>query len=218
MDDQSTMAAGSVHTADALNGLSLSLPSILEPQTILPWTEDNYHQHDQRLKRLQVEREIRFYGFDAAALAKRLRDEPLEHIEVSIALPDGEFAHYRTEVQLFDAEKYAKSKAKDQGMLILTNRRMIYLGQKRNIVLGYERILLIEHVKGALVLSTEYWARKQSFSMQHPLECAMYLERILQCFQQTFSSTYAQTQALDVTTLLPRPKFLVAPEESDTPN
>jgi hypothetical protein len=167
---------------------------------------------------LQTEREIRFYGFDAAALAKRLRDEPLVRIEVSIVLDDGECAHYRTEAQLFDAEKQAKSKAKDQGTLILTNHRMIYLGQKRHILLGYEQILQVEHVKGALVLSAEYWTRKQSFGMQHPLECAMYLERILQCFQQTFSSAYAQTQEFAVAAWPPRQDFLVTPEESDTPN
>jgi hypothetical protein len=218
VDDPSTRVAEPVKRTDSLHGLSVPLPAIEVPQTILPWTEDNYHQHDQHLKHLQAEREIRFYGFDAAALAKRLRDEPLEHIEVSIPLQDGEFAHYHTEVQLFDAEKYAKSKAKDQGTLILTNRRMIYRGQKRHIVLGYERVLLIEQVKGALVLSSEYWTKKQSFSMQHPLECAMYFERILQCFQQTVSSTRAQTQALDVTAWSPRQAFPIVHKESDTSN
>lgn len=177
------------------------------------WTAERYRQHDQRLRRLQVEREIRFYGFDAAALAKRLRDEPLAPISVPVPLHEGEIAYYRTEARLFDefssTEKRAKAKAKDQGALILTNQRMLYLGQKRHIMLGYERVLLVEHVKGALVLSTEYWTRKQFFGMQYPLECAMYLEHALHNFQPTFPSAYVQTQAFD---LPAQPVPLIRPE------
>lgn len=180
--------------------LPLSLPPPAQPPFAVSWTDELYAEHDQCLQRLQVEREIRFYGFDVAALAKRLRDESLVPIMISLPLHEGEVAYYRTEVRLFDefsgTEK--RTKAKDQGTLLLTNQRMIYLGQKRRIMLGYAHLLQIEHVKGALVLSTEYWPKKQFFGMQQPLECAMYLEHALHCFQQSNSSAYVQTQAFNM--------------------
>jgi hypothetical protein len=197
--------------------LPLSLPPAAQSLSPVPWTDEHYLQHDQRLQSLQVEREIRFYGFDAAALAKRLRDEPLAPISVSVSLHASEVAYYRAEVRLFDefssATKRAKSKAKDQGTLLLTNQRIIYLGQKRHMMFGYERVLQVEQAKGALVLSTEYWTKKQFFCMQHPLECAMYLEHLLHCFQQIIPSAYVQTQAFDIPAqldLLVTPKTLEA--------
>ena len=158
----------------------------LEAVTSWPWTDERHLQHEQRLKRLQTEREMRFYGFDRETLIQRLRDEPLPHVRVPARLLPDEMAHYCTSARLCDEPltggRRAKRKVKDQGTLILTNRRLLYLGRKRQIVLEYERVLQASHVPDAVLLSADCWNKPQFFSMRHSLECAMYLERILQNF------------------------------------
>ncbi|GCF11136.1 hypothetical protein [Dictyobacter arantiisoli] len=157
-----------------------------------PWTDERHLQHKQRLKLLQAEREIRFYGFAIEALALRLRNEPLPQLSVPVQMIAGECAHYRTEARVNDEppREGKRVRTRDHGTLILTNLRLIYLGKKRHIILGYEHILQTAQVPGAVVISSEYWERQQFFIMRRPLECAMYLEHILQCFQRTFFPAY----------------------------
>lgn len=163
-----------------------------------PWTGARHLEHKQRLKRLQVEREMRFHGFDIEALAQQLHTQPLPHLVVPTRLLAGEVAHYCSAARISDEPpdetRRGKTRVKDHGTLILTNLRIIYLGQKRQIVLGHERVLQASHVPGAIVLATEYWTRQQFFVMSRPLECAMYLEYILQHFQNTVPPICLQVQ------------------------
>ncbi|GCE27127.1 hypothetical protein KDA_26110 [Dictyobacter alpinus] len=155
----------------------------LEAVPAWPWTDERHLQHKQRLQRLQAEREKRLYGFDRETLMQRLRDEPLPQLRVPARLLVDEIAHYCTSARLctepLTGGKRTKFKVKDQGTLILTNRRLIYLGRKRQIVLEYERVLQASHIPDAVLISADYWSRPQCFSMRRSLECAMYLEQIL---------------------------------------
>lgn len=169
----------------------------LEAVISWPWTDERHLQHKQRLKRLQTERELRFYGFDRETLIQRLRDEPLPQLRVPARLLPGEIAHYCTSARLCDESltggRRAKLRVKDQGTLILSDRRLLYLGRKRQIVLEYERVLQASHVPDAVVISADYWNKPQFFSMRRSLECAMYLEQILQNFVLRTESLASRT-------------------------
>lgn len=155
-----------------------------------PWTEERYEQRMQRLKMLQVKRELQIYGFDVSALLQQLRSAGLPRVSVPLHMMHGEVAHYRTEAMLCDDAPAsvhlpgARWKGKDRGIFILTNKRVVFLGRKRQIVLYYERMRQISQLPGAIMLHAEYWTHQQYFVMRRPLECTMYFEHILQKLQQ----------------------------------
>ncbi|GCE19562.1 hypothetical protein [Dictyobacter kobayashii] len=214
--DQPTIAVGPFdaivdgedETVSPADSTSPELAVTLDAVTSWPWTDERHLQHKQRLQRLQREREARLYGFDIEDLAERLRAGPLPQISVPAVLLDGECAHYSIEARLCDEApgegKRAKLKVKDQGRLVLTNLRLIYLGRQRHITLSYEHMLQYSPVPGAVMISTAYWHRQQFFVMPRPLECAMYLEHIWKHFQdKILPATHqyqkrAQTQSLFV--------------------
>jgi hypothetical protein len=71
----------------------------------------------------------------------------------------------------------------DHGKLILTSERMIYLGRKSQIVLAYTQLLHVSRLYDAIAFTAEHWSRQEIFAVRYPLECAMYLERVLESWQ-----------------------------------
>ncbi len=80
----------------------------------------------------------------------------------------------------------------DQGMLILTSRRVIYIGRKCQVMLDYINLLHVSRLRGAIALQADHWQKRRIFEMRRPLECAMYLEYILQRLQERVTWTYAE--------------------------
>jgi hypothetical protein len=140
-----------------------------------------------RLRRLREERVVREHGFDVLALALRLRTEILPVVEVPASLLAGEVAHYRTEAMLCGEPLTGamgrgrnRYRIKDQGILILTSQRLLYLGRQRQIALSYERLREVSRTHRAVSFLAEGWGRCQLFEVRRPLEVTMYLECILQ--------------------------------------
>ncbi len=141
----------------------------------------------QRLRRLREERVVREHGFDVQALALRLRTEQLPVVDVSTDLLPGEVAHYRTEAILCGEPLPGSSgrnrnryRCKDQGLLVLTNQRVLYLGRQRQITLSHERLYEITRTRRTISFLANSWSRCQLFEVRRPLEVTMYLECILQ--------------------------------------
>ena len=147
------------------------------------WQLIGHEQRQRRLKRIQAERAKREHGFDVEQLVQRLQAASLPHVYVPTRLLAGEFAHYCTNTTLCEeppsGAKQASYCAKDQGMLIFTDRRMIYIGRRRQLVLDYSRLLHVSRLPGAIAVLSESWARRELFEVQFPLECTMYLDAIL---------------------------------------
>lgn len=80
----------------------------------------------------------------------------------------------------------------DQGMLILTSRRVIYIGRKCQVMLDYINLLHVSRLRGAVALQADYWQKRRIFEMRCPLECAMYLEFILQRLQERVTRAYTE--------------------------
>jgi hypothetical protein len=151
------------------------------------WQRFRQEQRERRQHRLYVERSLREHGFDVERLARKLKEEPLPVIHVPVRLQDGEFACYSVDTTLCgepigESIRYTYP-AKDHGMLILTNSRMIYMGRKSQIVLDYGRLLHVSRLRGAVAFQATHWYRREIFELRRPLECAMYIEAILKRFR-----------------------------------
>ena len=147
------------------------------------WQLIGQEQRQRKLKRIQAERARREHGFDVEQLALRLQAPTLPQVYVPTRLLAGECAHYYTHATLCEepspGAKQPVYRAKDQGMLILTDKRMIYIGRRRQLVLDYSRLLHVSRLQGAIALMSESWAQREFFEIRFPLECTMYLDAIL---------------------------------------
>jgi hypothetical protein len=165
---------------------------ITTPVGLSRWQRGREEQRERKLKRAQTERALREHGFDVEGLARRLREEPLHDIPVPIRLLPGEYAYYTSDATLcgepLNTTKRYGYLARDHGTLILTSERMIYIGRRCQMVLGYGRLLHVSRLRGAIAFMAEHWSKREIFEVPRPLECTMYLERILQEFQMQQSA------------------------------
>ncbi len=131
------------------------------------------------------------YGFDVAQLAQQLKSEPLPEQPIPIRLLPNEHAHYvtdatrRTPQANVNTSVTSISLAGDQGMLILSNKRIIYIGRTGQMLLDYAQLTQIFRLPDAISFAASHWTQRETFDMPRPLECAMYLETILRHFQHT---------------------------------
>ncbi len=177
----------------------------ITPAVVPSWYTEYQEQLERRLdrlKQLRAERLVREHGFDVEELVLYLREERLPQIAIPISLPAGESAHYYTEATLYseqvDVLVGRKFRPRDQGILILTNMRIIYLGRKRQIMVGYEQLLQVSRMRNMVALLAEQWNKRQFFEMRRPLECTMYLECILQRFERSTGIGPLQSQTFPV--------------------
>lgn len=130
--------------------------------------------------------------FEEEELARRLKEEALPMLPVPLYLLPGEYAHFTTAAALCEepiGEAVPHSyQARDQGMLILTSRRLIYMGRNGQIVLDYARLIHISRLEGAIALLAEHWHKSELFALQRPLECSMYLEYLKACYTRECAS------------------------------
>ena len=118
-------------------------------------------------------------------------------VPVPICLVPGEQAHYSANATLC-GERLQETlhtvsplsavsptyPAQDHGLLIVTNKRIMYVGRKSQIVLDYIHFLHISRLRGAIAFEADHWNKRAIFEVRDPLECTMYTKCILQRFQQ----------------------------------
>lgn len=161
------------------------------------WQRFRKEQRERRPHSLYVERSLREHSFGVERLARKLKEEPLPVIHVPVRLQDGEIAHYSVDATLCgepigESIRYTYP-AKDYGTLILTNTRMIYMGRKSQIVLDYGRVLHVSRLRGAVAFQATHWYRREIFELRRPLECVMYIEAILKCFQHSVETRQSES-------------------------
>jgi hypothetical protein len=114
--------------------------------------------------------------------------ESLPTVPVPVRLLAGEEAYYSVVATLCGEPIGEASRvtypARDQGTLILTNRRMIYIGRKSQVVVDYAHLLHVSLLRGAIAVETDYRDRREIFEIRKPEECAQYLETILERYAQ----------------------------------
>ena len=162
----------------------------LEPHVV-------YTREQQRTK---SHHSIRKYGFDVQELAQEVEADTLPSVAVPLRLLPREIAHYCTEATLSnetpvlsqDQETRFTRTATDHGRLILTSKRMIYMGRTGQVVLDYSRLMNVSRLRNAIVFSSDHWSKRYVFEMKRPLECALYLDTILRQFQRQMAQSAPQ--------------------------
>ena len=110
-------------------------------------------------------------------------------VPVPVCLFPGEQAHFlvnatlcgeRLQETLHPASSVSPTyPAQDHGLLILTNRRMVYIGRKSQTVLDYAHLLHVSCLRGAIAFEADHWQKRVIFALFRPEECAAYVEAIL---------------------------------------
>ncbi|MBA2286717.1 MAG: hypothetical protein H0W02_14665 [Ktedonobacteraceae bacterium] len=141
------------------------------------------------------------------------RDE-LPPVPVPVRLPAGEYACYSAEATLCGECVLEPAgpvyPTRDHGLLILTNRRLLYIGRKSQILLGYARLFHVSRLSGAVAFLADYWHKREIFVMRHPLECVMCLERILRQFRQEERTPLARQAVYLEESILDEEAYLVS--------
>ncbi len=174
-----------------------------------PWKKQRelLERRRLRLRRLREERVLREHGFDVLALARRLRTERLPVIEGLADLQEGEVAHYHAEAMLCGeplvgafGRKRSRHRIKDQGVLILTNMRMLYVGRQRQMTLSYEHLREVSRTHCTVSFLGDDWGCCQLFEVHRPLEVTMYLECILQHYAPSIPDDAGQVSSHSIPT------------------
>jgi len=107
-------------------------------------------------------------------------------VAVPVCLVPGEQAHYSTNATLCGERRqealhpaYPTYPAQDHGLLILSNKRIVYLGRKSQIVLDFAHLLHVSRLRGAVAFEADHWQKRVIFALSRPEECAAYVEAIL---------------------------------------
>ncbi len=149
----------------------------------------------------KANRSIRKYGFDVQELAHQADADTLPSVAVPLRLLPEETAHYCTNATLSNEtsviaqgqQTHFSYTAADHGRLILTSKRMIYIGRTGQIVLDYTRLTHVSRLRNAIVFSADHWSKRHVFEMSRPLECALYLDNILRQFQHQTAQSAGHT-------------------------
>lgn len=103
-------------------------------------------------------------------------------VAVPVCLVPGEKAHYSANATLCGErmqETLHTYPAQDHGLLILTSKRIVYLGRKSQIVLDFAHLLHVSRLRGAVAFEADHWQKRVIFTLSRPEECAAYVEAIL---------------------------------------
>ncbi len=149
----------------------------------------------------KTNRSIRKYGFDVQELVQQAEADTLPSVAVPLRLLPQEIAHYCTDATLSsetpvtaqDQQTRFTYTTTDHGRLILTNKRMIYIGRTGQIILDYARLTHVSRLRNAIVFSADHWSKRYVFEMCRPLECALYLDNILRQFQHQTAQNAGHT-------------------------
>lgn len=111
------------------------------------------------------------------------RENALPVISVPVRLGAGEVAHYSANATLCgeriqETTRYTYP-ALDHGLLILTSKRIIYVGRKSQIVLDYTHLLHVSQLRGALAFEADHWQKRVIFEVPQPQACAACIAEIL---------------------------------------
>ena len=121
-------------------------------------------------------------------LAKRsahlplLKSNLLPIIQAPVRLQPGEYAHYSIEAalrsdRLADSE-HVSCPPLDHGLLILTNRRIFYLGKRCQLILAYTHLGHVSLLPEAIALHIEGQLRRIIMEIEHSQEWASRIEQL----------------------------------------
>lgn len=111
-----------------------------------------------------------------------MRSSVLPVIHVPVRLQPGECAHYSIGATLCSDRISGSDRAPypplDHGLLILTNRRLLYTGKRSQLVLAYTHLWYVSLLHSAIALHIERQFRRIIIELEHPQEWAGRIEQL----------------------------------------
>lgn len=122
-------------------------------------------------------------GWKRERMTERLSGaDVLSAINVPVRLDGGEQAYYSSRATRCGEPISETSRttypAQDHGLLILTDRRLLFIGRRSQLILEYAHLLRISRLAGALSFEADHWQKRAIFTMPQPETCASRLEAI----------------------------------------
>jgi hypothetical protein len=122
-------------------------------------------------------------------------------IHVPVRLQPGECAHYSIGATLCSDRISGSDRAPypplDHGLLILTNRRLLYIGKRSQLVLAYTHLWYVSLLHNAIALHIERQFRRIIIEVEHPQEWAGRIEQL------SFIARRSRARAEQPTLLIP---------------
>ncbi|HEY1353192.1 MAG TPA: hypothetical protein VGF67_26565 [Ktedonobacteraceae bacterium] len=111
-----------------------------------------------------------------------VRSGILPVIRVPVRLQPGECAHYSIGAALCSDRISGSDRAPypplDHGLLILTNRRIFYIGKRSQLILAYTHLWYVSLLHNAIALHIEQQFRRIIIELEHPQEWAGRIEQL----------------------------------------
>jgi hypothetical protein len=111
-----------------------------------------------------------------------VRSSVLPVIHVPVRLQPGECAHYSIGASLCSDRISGSDRAPypplDHGLLILTNRRIFYIGKRSQLILAYTHLWYVSLLHNAIALHIEQQFRRIIIELEHPQEWASRIEQL----------------------------------------
>jgi hypothetical protein len=111
-----------------------------------------------------------------------LKASALPVIHVPVRLQPGECAHYSIGASLCGEHPAGAEQggfaALDHGLLILTNRRILYTGKDDELIVPYANLAQVTRLVGAIALNLQGQFRRIVIELEHPQEWAMKIEQL----------------------------------------
>lgn len=111
-----------------------------------------------------------------------IKSSVLPVIHVPVRLQPGECAHYSIGASLCSDRISGSDRAPypplDHGLLILTNRRIFYIGKRSQLVLAYTHLWYVSLLHNAIALHIEQQFRRIIIELEHPQEWASRIEQL----------------------------------------
>lgn len=117
-----------------------------------------------------------------AVPVRALKASVLPIIHVPVRLQPGECAHYSIGAALCSDRIASSERAPypplDHGLLILTNRRIFYIGKRSQLVLAYTHLWYVSLLHNAIALHIEGQFRRIIMEIEHPEEWASRIDQL----------------------------------------
>jgi hypothetical protein len=111
-----------------------------------------------------------------------VKSSVLPIIHVPVRLQPGECAHYSIGASLCSDRISGSDRAPypplDHGLMILTNRRIFYIGKKSQLILAYTHLWYVSLLHSAIALHIEQQFRRIIIEVEHPHEWASRIEQL----------------------------------------
>jgi hypothetical protein len=111
-----------------------------------------------------------------------IKSNVLPVIHVPVRLQPGECAHYSIGAALCSDRVSGSERAPypplDHGLLILTNRRIFYIGKRSQLILAYTHLWYVSLLHNAIALHIEQQFRRIIIELEHPQEWASRIEQL----------------------------------------